>query len=47
MDIQSILKDCAIDYVEAAATAGTSLLTSDVLDMAGWDGCASSPPLAM
>ena len=39
MDIQSILKDCAIDYVEAAAVAGTSLLTSDVLDMAGWDGC--------
>lgn len=38
MDIQSLLKDCAIDYVEGAATAATSTLTTDVLDMAGYDG---------
>lgn len=34
----NILKDCAIDLVEGDATAGTSTLTSDVLDMSGWDG---------
>lgn len=33
----SLLKDCAIDYVEAAATAGQTALTGDVLDMSGWE----------
>jgi hypothetical protein len=32
------LKNCAVDFIEASATAGTSTLTSDVLDMAGFDG---------
>lgn len=35
--ILSLLKDCAIDYVEASATAATTALTSDVLDMQGWE----------
>lgn len=35
--ILSLLKDCAIDYVEAAAAAGQTALTGDVLDMQGWE----------
>ena len=33
-----LTENCAIDYIEAAATAGTSTLTTDVLDMQGYDG---------
>ena len=36
----SLLKNCDISLVEGDATAGTSTLTSDVLDMQGWDGVA-------
>jgi hypothetical protein len=38
MNINSILKDCAIDVIAAAAAAGTTTVTSSVLDMSGWDG---------
>jgi len=34
----NLLKNCKITVVEAAATAGTSDLTTDVLDMAGFEG---------
>lgn len=33
----SLLNDCAIDYVEAAATAAQTALTGDVLDMQGYE----------
>ena len=33
-----LVENCAIDYVEAAATAATTTLTTDVLDMQGYDG---------
>jgi hypothetical protein len=36
--MESLLKQCAFDYIEPEAVAGTTTLTSDVLDMAGWDG---------
>lgn len=34
----NLSKDCKITVVEAAATAGTSDLTTDVLDMTGFEG---------
>lgn len=34
----NLLKNCKITVVEAAATAGTSTLTTDVLDMTGFEG---------
>lgn len=34
----NLLKNCKITVVEATAAAGTSLLTSDVLDMTGFEG---------
>jgi hypothetical protein len=39
MTIQSLVKDCEFVYIEPEATAGTSTLTSDVVDLQGWDGC--------
>jgi hypothetical protein len=33
-----LTENCAIDYVEAAASAATTTLTTDVLDMQGYDG---------
>lgn len=35
--MQNLLKDAVVDYVEASAVAGTSLLTTDVVDMLGFD----------
>lgn len=35
----NLLKDAKILRVENAAAAGTSTLTSDVVDMLGYDGC--------
>ncbi len=34
----NLLKNCKMTVVEAAATAGTSTLTTDVLDMTGYEG---------
>lgn len=36
--IQNLLKDVKISYVEAAAVAAQTALTTDVLDMKGYDG---------
>jgi len=34
----TLLRNCAFDYIEIEAVAGTTLLTSDILDMSGYDG---------
>lgn len=35
----NLSKDIKITVVEGAAAAGQTELTSDILDMSGWDGC--------
>lgn len=35
--MKSLLKECAIDFVEAAAAAGQTTLTTDVMDMQGFE----------
>jgi hypothetical protein len=36
--MESFIKDCMITRVENAAGAATTAVTTDVLDMSGWDG---------
>jgi hypothetical protein len=38
MNFLSLLKDCAFEYVQIEAVAGTTTLTTTVSDMNGWDG---------
>ena len=35
--MENLLKECVVDVVQAAASAGTSTLTTSVVDMAGYD----------
>ena len=37
--MNGLLDKVLIDVIEAPATAGTSTLTSDTVDLAGWTGC--------